>query len=776
MTVFPNKHSANVFFSDGGNGGNVHLSAKNQPKVSAFSSPSAVASQAAPGQAPTTIVPLNQAMLPSQDYLSAIPLFELLSLMRALLAMDSIAATQASTAMSADNDQSRLSALGYLTVLPTLHTHALRMLRLVIISSRRAAVLPYAKQIAQWLLHIFTKTAPALSATSLGAAPHGGVTGNQPQLAAIPSSAMSLHHDRLRALAYECSRALVETVGVAPIYHIFLSKALPQLLADVAAFMTRLMVLARDTKRIYAASAKVDDDEDLLMVGMGARNRRKAKKQRKAEILASLPGANFGAATAESSDEEEEDTKQQSNAKPSTKQAPTAVGTDKSMSAAFSSLHSSLVMLAQYKSYRATVLHDSNGHYAPGAGVVAVDNSSHPALAHSVHIGLSSAALLPVAPAFGSEAELASQTTIVSTALSLLISTLHSASAAAMFSSDLRSAIDRSLLTVLLACVDAHSQAVLPVPVSILRLLIGALAAAVRLPSTQPACLSPLLTYATSILTWASSHNDTIVASSARNAMLTVRGLVSPAAPPPALPAATVSALQRVHEASSNSEMGLGADQQQSGSSIFGQQTNSGSGNNAEAGDSSFPLHLFHYQRPFSYADVDPNAMLNDEDTLAQTGRFVARPANNVVLKSNDHPASLFSGTFGEKPTDAAPKANNAVHANSTETTDAVQQPSAPQLALSDIAVVVAQEEEKAATPQVDAAAQSINMTDDAPVSSSTVTAPAGDSTWLTDAPDAADAGSDDDEEAHNQSMADGAVDLVDADDGDDDNVGLWSL
>jgi hypothetical protein len=222
--------------------------------------------------------------------------------------------------------------------------------------------------------------------------------------------------------------------------------------------------------------------------------------------------------------------------------------------------------------------------------------------------------------------------------------------------------------------------------------------------------------------------------------------------------------------------MGLGADQQQSGSSIFGQQTNSGSGNNAEAGDSSFPLHLFHYQRPFSYADVDPNAMLNDEDTLAQTGRFVARPANNVVLKSNDHPASLFSGTFGEKPTDAAPKANNAVHANSTETTDAVQQPSAPQLALSDIAVVVAQEEEKAATPQVDAAAQSINMTDDAPVSSSTVTAPAGDSTWLTDAPDAADAGSDDDEEAHNQSMADGAVDLVDADDGDDDNVGLWSL
>lgn len=614
--------------------------------------------------------------LPQEDFVGALPLFEALSLIQGVLALETLPV--GSSGSIPVGDERRLSSLSYSTVLPALQTAALEFLRVLILASRRF-VIPHARRIAGWVLAILARTAPSTSETSLTLASNAIFVGGG-------SAAGQAHRNELRRRAYEVGSALLSVCNAPVLYKTFVEPATAHALADVTAFVSRSLLLIREGRRALASAAAAAsgfDDDPLSVLGSDSfggdddanarqREKRRVKKQKREQLLASLPGATFGVNNAnvgDVDDEEEEaknenamvDEEQTSEfkfgvANPSSfgvvsgdeptdpterrklraKRGHSTLGTNSksNVSSAFASLHKSLAALAAPKNM-----------------------SSMPCLIPETAV-------------------LASQRSCVA-AIGFVTTMLSAPALPAVMTNDLRAAIDRTLLTALLALIGESGILIIRVPVTILHGLFEIMTRSLTLPSVEQSCLSAILPYASRLFRFAASSSEPTLSSIGHRGLVICRNLISPAAPPPSLSAPTVALLHSLSARaqqmssqkaqgglpSSSSTSGFDGFRGSSGGfSSFSSTENVASGETTgSSSDSSFPLHLFHYQQLFSYTDVDEEAVSR------------ARPSQLMVLTAHDDTSILrnASSIASENAAvlSAANAASNASSGNSAHVT-----------------------------------------------------------------------------------------------------------
>mgnify|MGYP001072605473 CR=1 FL=1 len=609
--------------------------------------------------------------LPSTTFTGAFPLYEALSLLQGVLSLEPLPTAGAAGAGLAD--AARLSPLAFATVLPQLQLEALALLRTLIAAAGRA-LLPYARSVALWLTAFIAATASTPAAASLGSSASANA------LVQIPASSVAspLWRARLRTSAFACAAALVTALGVATLRTALVSRALPSALADAAVAVTRALAAAREASRSGAgaallgvaatgasASADAGDDDG---PGSAARNRRRAKKARKLELLASLPTASMGS-TGKS-------TEQSGRNGDNVKRGKAKAADDDSDDDSDDDDDEDDAAARAAEAAREA---ESAAQRASGGHGIAVSQNVLAATLRDLAQYRVSPTGTP-ARSFGSDADAVASHAAVVAALGFLTAVVRSPAAASVLSLDERAAIDCTLLTVTLALADDCGGAALPLPAAVPRALYALLLAALKLPSTQPAALSALLPYAVRAFTAAAVSPDAVIAATCRDGLQWARAAVNPAAPPPSLPAATVTALARARanaEAAASvapvaaAPAGYGWAGAPSGGSSMGgfgiDASAMGGSSGSQGADSSFPLHLFHYQRLFSYCDVSAEADAADRAAPAAAAAATARPAPGVLLKAVPAP-----GVATARPASATSAAASTAAVTKTVTAPAV--------------------------------------------------------------------------------------------------------
>jgi len=634
---------------------------------------------------------MNIVEIPSKQVHLSVPLFELLSLIQFILALEPQTLSQSFAALEGSElDGQRLSSLAYLSILGPLQVSALKLLKLTILTTRRA-VLPYSRRIATWLWMILQKTTPTPHNAGLLVAANpaaAGAVGVPPH----PSLASTgIYRENLRIAALSTASALISVSG-APSLTDFIHRVVPSLLSDLSALTAKLLMLMRGMRflsgynRDDAAATKSSsletpdsatstggmsagisedlDDEDFHMLnaipGASRRARKLArKKQRQAEIDSGIKklltsdvsgeaaarvglrlGAHLGARTIdEIRAKEEQDQKKATGSK-----AASEGDNDEA------------------KSETETENKGADNEASKGT---LLDRALR-ALAQS-----------PRSPLmiYGSEHEVAISERVALHSAETLCVILESAGLASVLTRSARAAVDRTLVTILLAATDSLGQQLLTLPGCIVSLLYRALASSMVTGCGAGAgsglayMASPVIPYALTILTHGSRSPDAAIAHRCRQGLASARSILNPLRPLPCLSSGVVAALSRATETAQgamvNSATTGGASGRVSQVGGFGASFGGAAGlvgqsaGGTSAQESSLGLFLFHYQRLFSYSDelVDVTAAFESARPPVHLSSTLAPPpAVPASTKDVSTVTAVHVEPLNQRPTEEAPR------------------------------------------------------------------------------------------------------------------------
>lgn len=206
--------------------------------------------------------------------LTAVPMHELLSTIQLILSLDPIPDTGLSIHASDTFQAYRITPQAYKTLLVPLQLHALATLRVLLIAVGRQC-LPHARSIGTWLTSIIAKT-----------------TASTQLLARSPN----LSRDALRSGAIACFTSLIYTVGVPPIYRGLVEVVLPQVLNNVASYISATLRLQRSSRPHMLLQQGTEGMEETdNSENMSTSAKKKLKKQQRKEEIDSIVTASLGA-------------------------------------------------------------------------------------------------------------------------------------------------------------------------------------------------------------------------------------------------------------------------------------------------------------------------------------------------------------------------------------------------------------------------------------------------------------------------------------------------